>query len=305
MTKKVLLVSYSQTGQLERLLDNFSLPLRREPDIEIEHVRLRPQRPYPFPWKFIRFFNIFPETVHLQPEPIEAFSLKHERYDAVVLAYTVWFLSPSQPVTAFLQDRNAHRILKDTPVITLIGCRNMWLMAQETVKKMLAENGARLVGNIVKIDQSDAWSSFITTPAWMFTGKQKAVSWLPSAGISENEIADCQRFGERFRQALLGNVCLDKTLFRGMRAVSVNEKLMASEHIAKRSFYLWGKLLMASGRISDKLRLALLYFYIVFLVVMVLTVVPLSALVKQILHPLLKHQLAEKRHYFSEPSGEE
>lgn len=64
-------------------------------------------------------------------------------------------------------------MLKDTPVITLIGCRNMWLMAQEKVKKLLAESEAKLIGNVVKVDQSNDWASFITTPLWMLTGKKK------------------------------------------------------------------------------------------------------------------------------------
>lgn len=64
-------------------------------------------------------------------------------------------------------------MLKDTPVITLIGCRNMWLMVQEKVKKLLAESEAKLIGNVVKVDQSNDWASFITTPLWMLTGKKK------------------------------------------------------------------------------------------------------------------------------------
>ena len=80
------------------------------------------------------FFNQFPESVHLKPAPIEKPILQREKYDLVIIAYSVWFLSPSQPITAFLQSEQA-KILKNTPVITLIGCRNMWLMAQEKMKK--------------------------------------------------------------------------------------------------------------------------------------------------------------------------
>lgn len=83
---------------------------------------------------------------------------------------------PSQPITAFLQSEQAKKVLKDTPVITLIGCRNMWLMAQEKVKKLLAESEAKLIGNVVKVDQSNDWASFITTPLWMLTGKKKSAS---------------------------------------------------------------------------------------------------------------------------------
>ena len=51
-----------------------------------------------------------------------------------------------------------------------------------------------------------------------------------------------------------------------MGAVTVNEKLIFSERAAGRSFFVWGKLLMAAGRISPLLRRALLCFYIVFFI---------------------------------------
>ena len=58
------------------------------------------------------FFNTFPETVLLKPEPIESLEFKQEKYDLVILAYTVWFLSPSQPITAFLQNEQAKKYLE-------------------------------------------------------------------------------------------------------------------------------------------------------------------------------------------------
>ena len=50
-------------------------------------------------------------------------------------------------------------MLKDTPVITLIGCRNMWLMAQEKVKSLLKEADSQLIGNVVKVDQSNDYNT--------------------------------------------------------------------------------------------------------------------------------------------------
>lgn len=300
----VLVVSYSQSGQLARLVEYFLAPLRERPDISVENCVLAPREPFPFPWPFLRFFNIFPETVHLKPAPIVPPQFTRERYDAVVIAYTVWFLSPSQPVTAFLQSDDGKRLLRDTPVITLIGCRNMWLMAQEKMKAMLQAAGAHLVGNVVKIDQCHSAASFITTPLWMLTGNKKAASWLPSAGISEAEIADVARFGRRLAEALHGQMPLNEDIFRHMGAVKINEKLIASEKIAHRSFYLWGKLLMAAGRMSPLLRKILLCFYIVFLVTMILTVVPVSAVIKRLASPLLRERIRAQKAYYSAPSGE-
>ena len=87
----------------------------------------------------------------LQPLTVDA----AKRFDLVILAYQVWFLSPSLPVTAFLKSDAAKRLLRDTPVVTVIACRNMWLMAQEQVKAMLAACGARLVGNVALVDEAE------------------------------------------------------------------------------------------------------------------------------------------------------
>ena len=304
MSKRVLVVSYSQSGQLARLKESFLRDIRGAAGIEVDDVVLQPAQPFAFPWRFLPFFDAFPETVHLQPAPIEPPVLAHERYDLVVIAYSVWFLSPAQPITAFLQSAAAQRVLRDTPVITLIGCRNMWLMAQEKMKRLLADAGARLVGNVVKIDQCGSAASFITTPLWMFTGKRQAVHWLPPAGISEAEIADAARFGQRTAEALQHDETLDKTLLQHMGAVKINEKLMSSERVGHRSFLVWGKLVMAAGRVSPLLRRLVLCVYIVFLLGMILTVVPIGALLKTLLAPLRREQMQREREYYAAPSGE-
>ena len=300
---KVLIVYYSQTGQLSRMVEAFAAPLRQS-GAEVEYCAIRPQQDYPFPWPFWRFFNTFPETVHLQPEPIEAPDIPDEDYDAVVVAYTVWFLSPAQPVTAFLQRAETKKLLDGKPVVTLIGCRNMWLTAQEKMKTLLAQNGAKLIGNIVKIDACNSAASFITTPAWLLTGNKQYFRALPAAGIAPEELADGARFGAKLRDALVSGQTLDETVFQNMGAAKVNEKLIFSEKAAGRSFYLWGKLLMAAGRVSPLLRRALLAFYIVFLITLILTVIPVSAVVKQLLKPWLRGWLSRQKRYYSLPSGE-
>ena len=301
--KHILVISYSQTGQLNELTQHFLQPLKQQENIVIDECQIEPIQPYSFPWKFIPFFNQFPESVHLKPAPIETPILQREKYDLVIIAYSVWFLSPSQPISAFLQSEQA-KILKNTPVITLIGCRNMWLMAQEKMKKMLTALDANLIGNVVKTDQSNAWASFITTPAWMLSGEKRYFSWLPSAGISNADMQDMQRFGYRLVQILNENQPLDKSLFQNMGAVKIDEKLMMSEKVGHRSFYIWGKLLLKCGQISPVFRQVGLYFYIVFLIILILTVVPLSAVIKRLLKPLLKEKLARQKRYFAEPSGE-
>lgn len=302
--QKILVVHYSQTGQLSRLVQNFIAPLHNQPGIEVDTVNIAPREAFPFPWPFWRFFDTFPETVHLKPQPIDIPNPAHDDYDVVVIAYTVWFLSPAQPITAFLQQAQTRALLNGKLVITLIGCRNMWLTAQEKMKQLLADNGAKLIGNIVKTDACGTAASFVTTPAWLLTGDRQYFKNLPAAGISETELADMARFGQKLADTLQSGSPLDETLFRNMGAVSVDEKLILSEKAGARSFFLWGKLLMAAGKVSPLLRRVLLAVYIVFLIVLILTVVPLSALVKMLLRPVLRPWLMRQKQYYSQPSGE-
>lgn len=302
--KKILVVHYSQTGQLDRLVGRFLEPLSAADGIEIDKLAVQPQQPFAFPWKFWRFFNTFPETVHLRPAPIETPHMPSGQYDLIVLAYTVWFLSPSQPIAAFLQHPAVRPVFRGTPVVTLTGCRNMWLTAHRTVSRILSDLGAHLVGNIVKTDQCGSAASFVTTPAWMLTGDKQFFKRLPPAGISEAEIADCARFGGKLCSVLQSGGALDESLFQDMGAARVNEKLMFSEQAAYRSFRVWGKALMAAGRLSPYLRRLLLAVYIVFLIGIILTVVPAGALLRRLLAPFCEARIQRRKREWSAPSGE-
>ena len=106
--KKVLIVSWSQTGQLSNVVKAVAEPLLTAPGIEVVFEALRPVTPYKFPWSFLHFFNAFPETVYEEPQPIQPLQVSaDESFDLIILAYQVWFLSPSQPMMAFLQTAEA------------------------------------------------------------------------------------------------------------------------------------------------------------------------------------------------------
>src|SRR6266496_6114817 len=104
MTKRVLVIYYSQTGQLTRAVRAMMAPLENHPDFAITWQAIEPAQPYPFPWGFFQFLDAFPESVHLDPPPLKPMSFDPDGpYDLVVIAYQVWFLSPSLPITGFLK----------------------------------------------------------------------------------------------------------------------------------------------------------------------------------------------------------
>jgi hypothetical protein len=303
--KKILLVQYSQTGQLTGIAKAFSAPLQSSPDVELTIETLKPQQPYPYPWPFFDFLDVFPECVLLDPPPIEPLEIDPQaEFDLVVIAYQVWFLAPSLPVTAFMLSNEAKRLLKDKPVITLIGCRNMWSRAQETMKGLISDCGGRLLDNVVLIDQGSALASFITTPRWLLSGKKEAFWGFPPAGVSDPAITDCCRFGEALTEALAQDLEKgDQPLLHGLQAVEADMSQIQSEKAGHRSFMIWGKLLHSIGRQGDPRRKPVLMLYLVFLILMIIAVVPLSMLLKALLAPLMQKRHAEAKSYYEAPSG--
>lgn len=304
--KKILIVHQSQSGQLTDVARSFSQPLMAHDDFDVTFEEVKPVEKFPFPWPFFRFIDTFPECVYLDPPPIEPSHLTgDEDFDLIILAYQVWFLSPSLPTTAFLQSPVAAKLLKGKPVVTLIACRNMWLMAQEQVKTMLADLGAKLVGNVALVDEVGNFGSFLATPAWVLSGDKgpKLGGIIPRAGVSTKEIEACARFGERIVEKMTGNQALDDSLLQNLGAVEVNEKLIASETTAKRGFRLWGKLFRSIGPQGSLLRQPLVVVYACFLITFIIIFVPISMLIKTLIGPLMRKRIADQKHYFSQPSG--
>ncbi|MBN1839274.1 MAG: dialkylresorcinol condensing enzyme [Campylobacterales bacterium] len=302
--KKILVVSYSQSGQLNEVLHSMLAPLSEAECYEIVHRTIKPTKAYPFPWDFLTFMGVFPEAVALEPCEIEPFEADENVYDVVILAYQVWFLSPSIPITAFLKSAYAKEKLSNTPVITVIGCRNMWIMAQEKVKMLLNAIGAKLIDNIVLVDQGSSLATFITTPRWMLTGKKEAFWGLPKAGISEEEIERASRFGRAIHQGLQNDEEKRfKPLCKGLGAVNVDEKLIRSEKIGTRSFTIWGKLIRAFSKQGELKRHAFIWLYTLFLVAMIITVVPLNMLIQTLYRKINKTAVEKEKAFYELPSG--
>jgi hypothetical protein len=306
--KRVLVVHYSQTGQLSDIVASFIRPLQQASNIEVTSVTLKPLQPYPFPWPFWRFFNTFPECVYEDPDPIEPLPLAADaEFDLIIIAYTVWFVSPNLPTMAFLKSPDAARLIKGKPVITLIGCRNMWLMAQERMKLKIEALGGHLIDNVALVDLAHMAATFVSTPMWMLTGKRGPFlnGKIPRAGVPADEIARASRFGEAIARQLPERRSEDLSpMLRGLSAVSINEGLIASETITRRSFRMWGGLLRAIGNQQSVTRRIVLGLYVLFLITLILTVVPISAIVKRLLRPLTRARSRRLRAYFAAPSGE-
>jgi len=321
--RKILVVSYSQTGQLTKVVDSIIGPLLNDEHIQVDSLIIKPKEEYPFPWSFFKFFQVMPESVYMKKIELEDTVINHgsienshknnsdqfndidKPYDLIILSYQVWFLSPSLPISSFLQSEQAKALFNNTPVMTVLGCRGMWLTAQEKMKSLLKKLNANLIDNIVLTDECGAGFSFLATPLWMLTGKKKPLSWVPTAGISEQDISQAQRFGIALNNRLnQDDNKISTPVMTNLAAVKINEKFIFSEKIGHRSFKVWGKLLMLLGPPNSLRRYAGLCFYSLFLIALIITVVPITALIIKLITPIFKNKIAKQKAYYAQPSGE-
>ena len=201
MSKKVLAVYFTQSGQLGAIIDSFTTPLVAAGAI-VEKLQLSPVNKFPFPWSTPVFFAAMPESVLLVPAELEPFQLKETKYDLIIIGFQPWFLSPSIPISSLLQHLSFKAVVDNTAVVTISGCRNMWINAQEKNKKLLKNAGAKLVGNIALVDKHNNYASLVTILYWMLTGK-KDRKWgiFPKPGVSDEDIAEASVFGGNSERA--------------------------------------------------------------------------------------------------------
>ena len=281
--KRVLLVHFSQTGQLARVVRSLMVPLAGAADVELVEEVLRPRRPYPFPWPFWRFLDAMPESVLLEPPELEPLGVRaDEHFDLIVLAYQVWYLAPAGPATAFLKSAAGRALLRGRPVVTVIACRNMWLTAQETVQRLIRDAGGVLRDNVAFTDRAGVAASFITTPRWLLTGKRDGLFGLPPAGVADADIASAARFGHALLRALRADRERTGPMLRGLDAAPVDASLAFSERAGRRAFAVWARLIRLAGPAGAWTRVPLLALFCAYLVAMILVVVPPSLLAQRL-----------------------
>lgn len=295
MNKKVLALYYSQSGQLEDILNNLIEPLLAA-GISVEKIHIQPEKPFHFPWTSDRFFDAMPESVLGTPVPLAPFELEEEDYDLVILAYQPWYLSPSIPTTSMLLHPKIRSIIAHKPVLTLIGSRNMWLNAQEKVKKHLQEANANLVGNIALFDRNNNSISAVTILYWMLTGKKDRM-WgiFPKPGVADEDIERVKAHGATVLERLQeGNLERLQEQLVAANALEVKSNLMFIEHRAKRLFAIWANLI-----IKRKNRTLWLKIFKYYLVIALFIVAPIVVTINRILfQPFMQKKIQRKKQYY-------
>ena len=129
MQKNILVIYYTQTGQLEDIVKNIAQPFEDKKDeYKVTYYNIQLKKDFPFPWPSDVFFNTFPESYlqipsEILPPPQEVLNTK---FDLILFGYQVWYLTPSIPIISFLKSGFAADILKNTPVVTISAPSESW-----------------------------------------------------------------------------------------------------------------------------------------------------------------------------------
>ncbi|MEO5893308.1 MAG: hypothetical protein ABIQ31_23860 [Ferruginibacter sp.] len=297
MSKNILVIYYTQTGQLGDIIENFISPLENEGNV-IEKVIVQPLEPYPFPWTGKSFFAQMPDCVLQVPTALQPFQLKQPKYDLVIIGYQAWFLSPCIPVNSLLNHPAVEAILKYTPVVTITGARNMWISAMEDIKKILKTKDARLSGNIVLVDKHANFVSFVTILYWMFSGKKdRYLNIFPTPGVAAADISNTRVFGATVNKYLQSEKWdgLQAELVQ-QKAVEVKYNLMFIESKAKRIFGIWANLIVKRKKRTPWL-VAFKYYLLIALFIAAPIILTVDAI---FFKPFLSARIKRQKQYYSD-----
>lgn len=294
---KILAIYYTQSGQLAEIVKNFLAPIR---EADIDFVQFKPKKDFPFPWTDEVFYDTMPECVQEIPVELGEMNFKYDKYDLIVFGYQPWFLSPSIPATSLLKSEEFKKLVKDTPVVTVIGSRNMWLNSQESVKQMLQDAGGKLVGNVPLIDRTTNLVSAVTIVHWMLTGnKTRKYGFFPLPGVSDEDIKGVSKIGEILNGSLQKNnlESFQKEVVKA-GAVNINPNILFIEERAKKLFVIWANLIKKKEQKKGN-RSFWVKFFKLYLLIALFGVSPILLTVYNILvRPFTGASLKKKKEYF-------
>jgi hypothetical protein len=295
--KNILVINYSQSGQLDEIIDNFLLPFDAS---QIDRIKIFPKKPFPFPWTTKEFFDSMPESVMEEKSELEPINFQSSEYDLIIVGYQPWYLSPSIPTTALFSNEKFLSLLKNKPVITIIGSRNMWLNSQEIIKEHIHKAGGVLVANIPLIDRHNNFISAYSILQWMITGVKKRYHGIfPWPGVSEKDIKGSNIFGEIVCKAYENRTYEDlqqKILETGK--IHIGTDILFIELKAKKIFFKFTALIKKKGITPEK-RAFYVRLFKYYLVIALFFVAPIVFSIYTItFRPIMYFSNKRKKQYF-------
>lgn len=301
--KHILIIYYSQTGQAKAALDATLMPFAINAEYVLHYQLIKPKNKFPYPWKYIEFFDAFPETVHGVACELEPLEINESiTYDLIVIAYQPWFLSVCIPINSFLQTEQAKRMFQNKPVVTIINCRNMWLGAQEKMKQSLLNLKSNLVGNITFVDRSANLVSLITVLAFVLKGKkEKYLGIFPKYGVTDKDILKAPEYGKiilkNLENSQLQNIQPELKL---AGALDIRGNIMLMEGRGRVLFPLYANFISKKGTSGSAERRTRVRIFGIVLPAGILILSPIITVISRLAPILAKKKFEKEFDYYSQ-----
>lgn len=301
--KKILVIYFTQTGQAKSAIDATLKPFVGYKDCEIDYELISPKKPLTYPWGYQEFMDAFPENVFGIPMELKPLTINPDtNYDLIFIAYQPWFLSVCRPISSFLQTPEAKKLLNGKPVITLINCRNMWLGAQEKMKKYLNDLNAKLVGNIVFPDHSSNLASLVTVLAFELKGvKENYMGLFPRYGVNQKDLEAAAGVGEEIK------LCLEKNNYDSLQpkivAANLNDlraNIMLMEGRGRAMFPLYANYIRKKGDSGNPARKTRVRIFGIVLPTAILLLSPIITIVARLTPIILPGKMKKEIDYYQQ-----
>lgn len=303
--KNVLIVYFSQTGQAKLAIDSVMGAFENNANYKTHYSLIKPKTPFPFPWKYTEFFDMFPETVQGVACEIELplidLSIK---YDLIIVAYQPWFLNICIPINSFLKSESAKLVFNNTPVVTIINCRNMWISAQEKMKRILLSLNANLVGNITFVDRSANLVSLVTVLAFILKGKKENfLGMFPKYGVNSNDLEVGKIYSNLLKTHLEKNNLkeLQQELIKN-NSVNIRSNIMIMEGRGSLLFPHYANFITKKGKAGSKERRTRVRVFGILLPTVILLASPVITIISRLAPIFAKKKLQKQIDYYSQNS---
>ncbi len=296
---KIAVFYYTQTQQLLNILKSLLTPLEAL-GCNVIYKPIEPVVPFPFPWTSDEFYQAFPETrqeIVFENKEIDFSDVKDA--DLVVLGYQPWFLSPSIPVSSFLQQQSTKNFLNAKMVMTVAGSRNMWISAHDSVDWHLQRANCNLIGNIVLEDRHNNLVSVLTIFRWLIDGQKEASRYLPEAGVSQKDIDSLVELAPDISYALESKdfkTLQTKIADKGF--VAFHENLYLIERTGYKMFGFWSQWILKKGPYMSEMRKFRLTLFKYYLMTVIFVISPFGTLFFNLTHPLRRASMQKVRNKY-------
>ncbi len=225
--KRILVLYYSLTGQMDRVLDAV-LPRLEEEGHQVEKRRIEPVTEWELPFDPVRFYLDWAKTWagRTLTQPLRPLDLSGTDPDCILLGFQPWYLAPSIPVNSFLHS-DAASVFRGRPVVALVTCRNRWERALKIARDRIHASGGRLIDSLIVQDQVSEPANMATTYYRLMEDRAPPPGhWMarfPPFGIGDEAVEVVRDWGRDLALRLSEDRLTDR---RGWRVVNGRLKLV-------------------------------------------------------------------------------